>query len=56
MCGIAGYFGTKNISISKIKKTLNLMKNRGPDFQGYYRKKIKKKIFFYYTPDFQLLI
>ena len=46
MCGIAGYFGTKNISISKIKKTLNLMKNRGPDFQGYYRKKIKKKNIF----------
>ena len=46
MCGIAGYFGTKNISNIKVKKTLNLMKNRGPDFQSYFRKKIKKKNIF----------
>ena len=34
MCGIAGYIGQK-ISISKIRNTMNLMKNRGPDFQDW---------------------
>ena len=35
MCGIAGYFGNKDISKFKIKKTLDMMKNRGPDYQNY---------------------
>lgn len=35
MCGIAGYIGKKNISISKIRDTMNVMKNRGPDFQDW---------------------
>ena len=39
MCGIAGYFGAEKISKSEIEKTLNLMKNRGPDFSNYYQKK-----------------
>ena len=43
MCGIAGYFGKKDISKSKIKKTLLLMKKRGPDFQSYYKNKINSK-------------
>ena len=33
MCGLAGYIGKKKISKKFIFKTLNLMKNRGPDFQ-----------------------
>lgn len=35
MCGIAGYYGKKKIETSTIYRTLDLMKNRGPDHQGY---------------------
>ncbi|MAJ05347.1 MAG: asparagine synthase (glutamine-hydrolyzing), partial [Flavobacteriales bacterium TMED84] len=35
MCGIAGYIGKKKISKKNIFETLNLMKNRGPDFQSH---------------------
>ncbi|MCB0317352.1 MAG: asparagine synthase (glutamine-hydrolyzing) [Bdellovibrionales bacterium] len=35
MCGIAGYFGTKQLSDSVITKTLDTMKKRGPDSQAY---------------------
>ncbi len=35
MCGIAGYIGKQPIDKTLIKKTLDLMKNRGPDFQNY---------------------
>lgn len=35
MCGIAGYIGKENISLSTINHTLSLMVNRGPDFQDY---------------------
>jgi len=43
MCGIAGYFGTKEISKKTINFALNLMKNRGPDAQNYKVIKNKKK-------------
>jgi len=36
MCGISGYIGKKTINIKVIKKTLAIMKNRGPDANGYY--------------------
>ncbi|MDX1959913.1 MAG: asparagine synthase (glutamine-hydrolyzing) [Leptospiraceae bacterium] len=35
MCGIAGYIGKKELSESTIHQLLNLMKNRGPDYQSY---------------------
>ena len=35
MCGIAGYLGKKKIPKNIIKKTLSLMKNRGPDNQNF---------------------
>ena len=35
MCGISGYIGNKDIPKFRIKNTLNLMKNRGPDNQNY---------------------
>lgn len=35
MCGIAGYLGKKRVPRKQIIKTLNLMKNRGPDNQSY---------------------
>ena len=35
MCGIAGFFSKKRVGDSQIHKTLNLMKNRGPDNQDF---------------------
>ena len=35
MCGISGYIGKKVINPEVIKKTLVLMKNRGPDANGF---------------------
>jgi len=35
MCGIAGYFCKKQVDESRIRKTLNLMRNRGPDNQDF---------------------
>ena len=37
MCGIAGYIGSKNIGINKIRNTLNSMINRGPDNQSWLK-------------------
>lgn len=35
MCGIAGYIGKTFVDESRIFKTLDLMKNRGPDHRAY---------------------
>lgn len=35
MCGISGFIGKKKINHRAIKQTLSLMKNRGPDANGY---------------------
>ena len=35
MCGLSGYIGKEKILNEVIRKTLKLMKNRGPDNQGY---------------------
>ena len=35
MCGIAGYMGRRRVDLSRIHETLELMKNRGPDHQGF---------------------
>ena len=43
MCGISGFIGSKNITKKNINLTLNLMKNRGPDKQDYFHRKIDKK-------------
>lgn len=40
MCGISGYIGQKEFNSSKRHQLFNLMKNRGPDSNGY--EKIKK--------------
>lgn len=34
MCGIAGYIGKRSIEQPQIRETLELMKNRGPDYRG----------------------
>ena len=35
MCGIAGFFGNKDISKKIIDRTINLMRNRGPDASNF---------------------
>jgi len=53
MCGISGFIGTKNIKKTDIKKTLVLMKNRGPDSNGHIKFYDKKnKIFKIIDRDF----
>ena len=47
MCGIAGYIGLKKLNLSKVKSTLKLMKNRGPDSSNYFYAKIKKKHYYF---------
>ena len=42
MCGISGYIGNQKIEDSILKKTLSLMKNRGPDSQNTYEVNFKK--------------
>ena len=37
MCGISGYIVNQKIDDSILKKTLSLMKNRGPDSQNTYK-------------------
>ena len=35
MCGIAGYFGSRNIKKKILNRTLVSLKDRGPDNQNY---------------------
>ena len=37
MCGIAGYFGVKEISQDRIERCLRTMYRRGPDASGFHR-------------------
>tara|TARA_Y100000022_G_scaffold197516_1_gene206185 strand:- start:945 stop:1343 length:399 start_codon:yes stop_codon:yes gene_type:complete len=43
MCGIAGYIGEVRITKPIVKRTLNLMKNRGLDFKNFYKTVVKDK-------------
>ena len=44
MCGISGYISKKKlISENALQKTTLLMKNRGPDNQGYFKKNYSDK-------------
>ena len=51
MCGIAGYFGTKNLETDIIKKTLSVLLRRGPDDQKYKKYSIDdyKSLYFFHT-------
>ena len=53
MCGLAGYIGSKNISDKLISKSLEFLKNRGPDFEGVKKYNINfknsKNLFFLHT-------
>jgi asparagine synthase (glutamine-hydrolysing) len=48
MCGISGFFGKERISKDIINSSLNLMKNRGPDFQDYKEIKVNNSINLYF--------
>jgi asparagine synthase (glutamine-hydrolysing) len=51
MCGIAGYFGTKNLENDVITKTLAVLLRRGPDYQKYKKYSIDdfKSLHFFHT-------
>ena len=36
MCGIAGYIGKQKLDLRSISKTLEIMKNRGPDHRDWF--------------------
>jgi asparagine synthase (glutamine-hydrolysing) len=44
MCGIAGYYGSKLVSDERIQNCRSLMKNRGPDGSGYFKKKVTQQL------------
>ena len=47
MCGIAGYFGKHSIPKDIIDKTIQKMKQRGPDFSDYFFKSYPNNLFIY---------
>ena len=52
MCGITGYIGTEHFfpNTKKIKSCLNMMKDRGPDFQNFKSTNLgNKKILFLFS-------
>jgi asparagine synthase (glutamine-hydrolysing) len=51
MCGIAGYFGGKNLETDTIKVALSVLLRRGPDNQNYkkYRIEDSKSLHFFHT-------
>ena len=53
MCGLAGYIGSKNINDKLVFQSLDLLKNRGPDFKDVKKYNINfknfKNLFFLHT-------
>jgi len=47
MCGIAGFFGDRDIDESVVQRTLDLMKRRGPDHQDWKRFRVGRKKILY---------
>ena len=56
MCGISGYIGSKKLSNKIISQTLNVMKNRGPDHQGYTRMRFGTNFIYLLSSRLRLLI
>ena len=46
MCGIAGLISDEPLSTYKIRSTLDLMKNRGPDFASYKEFRVNNKFIY----------
>ena len=44
MCGIAGFIGNKLISETRVNKTLDIMKNRGPNFSKHIYYEFSNKL------------
>ena len=55
MCGIAGYLGNREISLSKIRELESLMYNRGPDSFCFSRINIKKKILYLFHSRLKII-
>ena len=52
MCGISGSITTEKVeNLALIKKTLFLMKRRGPDNQNFYKKRKLINQLIFYTLD-----
>ena len=47
MCGISGFFGQRKISKKYINQTIQLMKNRGPDFSNHYENHFENDLSIY---------
>ena len=47
MCGISGYYGKKNINLKTVNSTIELMKNRGPNFSNYYQNNFENGLSIY---------
>jgi asparagine synthetase B (glutamine-hydrolysing) len=47
MCGISGYYGVKPVADQVLKNTLSVMKNRGPDYSHFVKKKKSIMIYIY---------
>ncbi len=41
MCGIAGYIGKTALDQNRLKQTSQVLKHRGPDFEGFYSNKFQ---------------
>ena len=46
MCGISGYYGYERIAPGVLKNTLELMKNRGPDYSAFIKRNNSNKILY----------
>jgi asparagine synthase (glutamine-hydrolysing) len=46
MCGISGYYGYEQIAPEVLKNTLELMKNRGPDYSAFIKRNNNNKILY----------
>ena len=47
MCGISGYYGKKIINLKTVNSTIELMKNRGPNFSNYYQNNFENGLSIY---------
>ena len=55
MCGIAGYFGPRNLSDKVILNTLSLMQNRGPDAKNFCKINFKDKALYLFHSRLKII-
>ena len=47
MCGILGYFGPQVFSEQKIRSTLQIMRNRGPNSQNFLKATVNEDFLYF---------